>query len=348
MTFSDFQTTRAALLAARPELRDCAETNLYRALAWLKPDAPLASAETSGLTVHRCHLASQWVEFFGLPGAWARRAFVTAGVRDALNTMFAHLSGKPGLLWLPEDNYPVYHELAAARGLPTETFPTLPAVRWPDDAGPAAAVGAVDSFEGGWEWLLVTHPLKPRGRALDDREIRVLRQWLAVKPTRRVVLDMVYLLETRLDAATLQLLETGQVIVLHSLTKGWLHPRCFGVALMPESDQEEWMPVFRAKPPSQTALATARWLMRDEQGTLPRQVSEALRAAQCRLRGELGPLAEGCLESDPDSYFLLVERRWEELLKGGVLGLPGSVFGAPDDRFTVLSSLSFAEAKAKP
>lgn len=335
MTFPEFQIRRAELLAAWPELLDCAETNLYRSLGCLIPEPP--EVPENG-TVHRCHLASQWVEFFGLPDKWSRRAFVTAGVRDALGTLFSHLSGTACRLWLPEDNYPVYHELAAAHGHRPMSFVTLPEPKWPE-AGPlpAAASGAQR------EWLLITNPLKPRGCALGEADAKALEDWLSANGERRVVLDTVYQLERRFDDVTLRLLETGQVMLLHSLTKGWLHPRCFGVALMPEQDEAEWMPVFRAKAPSQAALATARHLMSSHAG-MPGEVSKALRGAQRRLRGALGPLAVQGLAVDSDSYFFPVAQPWEELLKRGVLGLPGSVFGAVNDRFTILSSLSFAQA----
>lgn len=332
MTFPEFQTRRAALLMTRPELLDCAETNLYRSLAPLIPEPPEMPENE---TVHRCHLASQWVEFFGLPDHWARRAFVTSGVRDALDTVFSRLSGKTCRLWLPQDNYPVYHELAVAHGHQPAGFSTLPEPRWPEAWAVSAAAGGT-----GPEWLLITNPLKPRGRSLAEGDARALEEWLSADAARRVVLDTVYQLGSRFDGVTMRLLETEQVILLHSLTKGWLHPRCFGVALMPEQDAAEWLPAFRTRAPSQTALATARYLMSCHAG-MPEEVSKALREAQRRLGNALGVLTEQCLTVDPDSYFLPLEMSWEELLEWGVLGLPGSVFGALNDRFTILSSLSF-------
>lgn len=328
MTFPDFQLQRARLLAERAGLLDAAETNVYRALAPLMP-GPAQAAEG---TVHRCHLASQWVAFYGLPAEVSRRAFISCGVRDSLRILFQHLAQKPCALWLPEDNYPVYQELAAAAGLAPRSFPTLPEIEWPQEALDAAVER---------EWLLLTHPLKPRGRALDATDADRLKQWLAASAKRRVVLDTVYTLETRFDAVTHDLLATGQVILLHSLTKGWLHPRCFGIALMPEQDAAEWMPVFRAEPPPQQNLATARHLMANH-AELPARIAECLTTAQTRLREELRHLRLDALPVTTTSYLVPVRRSWDALLEQGVLGLPASVFGSRRDDFTLLSTLHFA------
>ncbi|RYD32986.1 MAG: aspartate aminotransferase [Verrucomicrobiaceae bacterium] len=327
MTFQKFQTIRPRLLADRPELLDCGETNLYRALARLMPE-PVPPVEG---TVHRCHLASQWTEFYSLPEAASRRAFITEGVRDGLDTLFAHLAGKQCLLWLPEDNYPVYRELAAAHGHQVRTFPTLPEVRWPDEPPPSG----VDD-----EWLLVTHPLKPRGGPLSPESAGTLREWLAASDRRRVLLDTVYQLDSRFDDITLQLLETGQAVLLHSVTKGWLHPRCFGVVLMPERDADEWMPVFRAKVPTQANLVTARYLMALH-AEMPGKVKRELQTVQIRLLERLKRLPFKILPVDPASYFMPVEGSWEELLEHGILGLPASTFGSGNSSLTILTSLHF-------
>ena len=267
-----------------------------------------------------------------MPEEASRRAFVTGGVRDGLDTLFRHLLGKPCLLWLPEDNYPVYHELATAHGHRPKTFPTLPVVQWPEEAPPVSAEQ---------EWLLVTHPLKPRGRSVDNHDAESLLRWLATDDRRRVLLDTVYRLELRFDDLILRLLATKQVIVLHSLTKGWLNPRCFGVVLMPEQDVPVWNPVFRDKPPSQAHLATARHLM-SHHSDLPGNVARSLRAAQRDLFEAIPSLPCEPMPVDPASYFVPVACRWDTLLDLGILGLPASVFGSPRDDLTLLSSLTFA------
>ncbi len=113
MNFAAFQDFRNALMRERDDVLDGAETNLYRALARLA--VPPTSAPEK--TVHRCHLASEWAQCFGLDASAVKRALVSCGVRDSLARLFRHYAGQHARLWLPEDNYPVYAELAPTAGL---------------------------------------------------------------------------------------------------------------------------------------------------------------------------------------------------------------------------------------
>lgn len=325
MNFAHFQTYRQELLADWPNMKDCSETNLYRALAHLMPP-PLAPVAEK---VHRCHLASQWTELQGLPSEVSRRALISCGVRDSLRLLLAYYAQRQARLWLPEDNYPVYHELAHEAGLSAQAFPTLPEPVWPQTP-PAEAD----------EILLVTHPLKPRGRALNEDDARQLKHWLSLSPHRRVWLDTVYQLELGLDDFTRDLLATGQVTLLHSLTKGWLHPRLFGIALVPETDAEALTPVFRTASPPQDHLARARYLMRDY-ATMPGVVRQALILAQERLAAALPDIMALALPVDPPAYLLPVCISFDDLLKRGVLGLPASVFGSSRSDLSFVSSLPF-------
>lgn len=325
MTFADFQIHRDRLLATRPELLDASETNLYRALRHLHPGTE--QAEASG-TIHRCHLATEWAHTQGLPKEAARRAMITQGVRDGLGQIFAH-TGKACRWWLPEDCYPVYHDLARAAGILPRTFPTLPAPSWPEET-PAP----------GREMLLITNPMKPLGRWLDRRDVAMLSAWLAASPERRLLIDAVYSLEPALHPSTEALLATSQVWLLHSLTKGWLHPRLFGTVLIPENDFAEWAPVFRTTAPPQANLAKARFLMARHAGC-PAKVTQALERAASHLLAELERLALSPLAAGAPAYFFVLQESWASLLERDVLGIPVSVFGSHREDLTVLSSLSF-------
>lgn len=325
MNFTSFQAYRQELLADRPNMKDCAETNLYRALAHLMPPPP----PPVGGKVHRCHLASQWTELQGLPAEASRRALISCGVRDSLRLLFAHYAPRQACLWLPEDNYPVYHELAHEAGLSPQTFPTLPEPAWPQTPPVEAD-----------EILLVTHPLKPRGRALNDDDARQLKDWLALSPRRRVWLDTVYQLQSGLDDSTRDLLATGQVTLLHSLTKGWLHPRLFGIALVPETDAEALTPVFRTASPPQEHLAQARYLMR-EHAAMPGAVRQALVQAEEQLIKALPEIMSRALPAEPPAYLFPVRITFDELLERDVLGIPASVFGSSRTDLCFISSLPF-------
>lgn len=328
MNFTNFQLQRNRFLNEHPGLLDAAETNAYRALSLLMPTAaPVVSGQ-----IHRCHLASQWVEFYGLEPDASRRALVSCGVRDSLRILFQNLATRTSVLWLPEDNYPVYYELATAAGLASRSFPTLPEIEWPKD----------ESTDIASEWLLITNPLKPRGRLLDEADTARMKQWLTASPKRRVVLDTVYTLNARFDEVTLDLLATEQVILLHSLTKGWLHPRCFGIVLLPEQDAVGWMPVFRTHPPPQENLAMARHLM-SMHADAPARIAECLTAAQQRMLKSIRHLKVETLPVDSSSYLVPVRRHWEDLLAQDVLGLPASVFGSHRSDISILSTLNFAQ-----
>lgn len=326
MNFAAFQDYRSILLHERRDVLDCAETNLYRALSRLAlPPTPAPEK-----TVHRCHLAAEWLKCFALDAA-AGHALVSCGVRDSLALLFGHYAGQRTRVWLPEDNYPVYADLAQAAGLASESFQTLPEPAWPD---------STPSDE--CELLLVTNPMKPRGRWLSVDDVATLKEWLALSRRRRLLLDVVYTFATRFDAASLQLLTTGQTILLHSLTKGWLHPRLFGIALVPEADAEALTPLFRAHAPSQMNLARAHEMLGRHNG-MPSAVDAELEGAHERLLSALPSDFPAFWHCDAPGYFMPVTGHWRNLLDTHrVLGIPASAFGSSRDNITLISSLPFA------
>jgi aspartate/methionine/tyrosine aminotransferase len=326
MNFAEFQQSREKILRERESVLDCAETNLYRALACLAPP----TFPPPSTTIHRCHVAAEWAECFGFANETARRALVSCGVRDSLAILFQHYAGANSRLWLPRDNYPVYAELARSAELATSEFPTLNDILWPD-ATPASYA----------EILLVTNPLKPTGRWLNSRDVQQLEVWLAQDASRRLLLDAVYTFGTEFHPTTLRLLKTRQAILLHSVTKGWLHPRLFGVALVPEADFAMLAPVFRAKPPPPN-LSHARELLTQHRAT-PAAVATALACTREKFAAAMPQTIQLPACGDAPGYFFPVSAPWQILLdRHGILGLPASVFGSQREDITILSSLKFA------
>ena len=333
MKYAEYLAFRDRQLAARPGLIDAGETNLYRALESLSPHLP----DPPGERLHRCHLATQWAANFGFPLEVASRAFVSTGVRHSLELLFCEWARTGARLWLPEDNYPVFGELAIAAGLVPMAFQTLPEPMLPS---PSPSPGAVP-FEGD-EILLVTNPLKPRGRFLNDSEIVALKNWLQQSPRRRLIIDAVYSLTPRFHSGTATLLATSQTILLHSLTKGWLHPRLFGIALTPAHDAERWKPIFRAAALPQANLAAARHFL-EHYPERPAQIADRLHQAHTSLAAILPQeilLTLLAQNAESPGYFIPVERSFDSLLEMGVLGIPSSVFGSNRDQLTILSSLA--------
>jgi len=328
MNFADFCQYRDVVLRERGNVLNCAEMNLYRSLNRLIPQRPPSMAKTT----HRCHLAAEWAERMRIPTT-AHAALCSSGVRDSLATLFRHYSTADTKLWLPTDNYPVYGEIAAAAGLDCNWFGTIPKPKWPSDK-PTLQM----------ELLLVSNPLKPLGRWLDPHDETALIDWLNADSRRRLLLDTVYTFATEFHSSTLRLLETGQTILLHSLTKGWLHPKLFGIALVPNSDVATLMPCFRSNPPTQSSLAHARDLLAHH-SEMPIAISNELLGARSRLLSAVPTIPNSSVRPDSaPGYFVIVPRSADEWLnKRNVLGIPPTVFGASRTDLTVLSSLRFLE-----
>jgi hypothetical protein len=144
-----------------------------------------------------------------------------------------------------------------------------------------------------------------------------LRAWLAGATHRRVVVDPVYLLENVFSSEMVDLIETGQAIVLHSLSKGWLRPQIFGVALLPEDDVQPLTPTFRAEPAERDALREA-WALLTVHDDMPGKVTGVLLRADERLRELLN--RERGFRLEPmhtvgARYHFIVPTPWRTLLK---------------------------------
>ncbi|MER5866615.1 aminotransferase class I/II-fold pyridoxal phosphate-dependent enzyme [Kitasatospora sp. NPDC002040] len=332
MRFDEFQDFRQRQLSASPSLLDAAETNVYRALASLRPDPPADPG-----TVYRCDLARAWLRRYELPEEWSRRAMISRGVRHGLGVLFHHLRAAEARLWLPADVYPVYFELARAAGLAPGSYPTLPEPTLPEPVLPGPPV------DDRPEYLLLANPSKPLGRYLSEAECTALIAWLQQSPHRRLLIDSVYDLGAPFDIGTRRLLDTGRAVLLHSVTKGWLWPRTFGVVLLGPADAEP-AEAFRADPPTQDQLALAERLLTDHSG-VPRLVTDELAARAERLFARLPEEVLGAIPTAsrtcPGNYFFPVEIPAETLRRDhGVLAVPITVFGESTWPGSVLTSLA--------
>ncbi|MBR7825814.1 aminotransferase class I/II-fold pyridoxal phosphate-dependent enzyme [Actinospica sp. MGRD01-02] len=329
MRFDELQALRRGQIGASPPLLDAAETNVYRTLAALRPEPP---RDTSGTTVHRCDLARTWLRHFELPAELAAQAVISRGVRHGLGMVFQWLSALHPRLWLPSDVYPVYFDLAQAAGISPATYPTLPK--------PTLPCTTPDSSP---EYLLLTNPSKPLGRHLSDAECTAVIAWLQESPNRRLLIDTVYDLGVPFAAGTRRLLGTGRAVILHSVTKGWLWPRTFGVVLLGPEDTE-LADTLRADPPSPAQLRLAEHLLTEHDST-PQRVVTALAARAHRLFERLPEEVLAAIppvtRTYPGNYFFPVEIPAETLRhEYRILAMPISVFGENNWPGSVLTSLA--------
>ncbi len=327
MNFAAFVAWKTEIKRERPQVVDLSETRIAAAFADLRPSPSASSA--SG-PVHRCDLARTWCRVHGLRDSLVGRTLVSEGVRHALTTVLRVLGANRCSVALPSDVYPVYWQIAAETGVTAVPFDTFPSFEVESTLSSVAASGA--------SVVLLPAPLKLHGRRWSAAEVATARRWLAERPHRRLILDGVYSFGCDLDDPTRSLLDTGRVLYLDSLSKGWLHEKVFGAAIVPEDDLGLYRDAFRSQSPRQEQLALASHLLRAH-AALPAQLAGALAGARATLRERLvdAGLAAGPLEN---GYLATVDRSAEEVLERfGLLTIPASVFGCRESGRCLASAL---------
>jgi histidinol-phosphate/aromatic aminotransferase/cobyric acid decarboxylase-like protein len=310
MNYQQFRALRDRLVAESDLLR-LDGMNPAKALASLvpaPPEGPASSAEA----------LRAWLDLFA-PDIAPERASVGKGVRELLAVVFAHLAAAGYELWLPEDVYPEYGNLAGQAGLRCHGLVTLPEPR----------LGAIRAGE--CAALLLPQPLAPLGRSLTGAEGEFLRAWLGGSLRRRLILDTVYHFASKMGALTRSLWETGQTFVLHSIAKGWLLPDTLGVVLSPP-DVSLPCPEVAAAAAGQ---ATAALRTSPE---MPTAVEATFRRQWASLTERIRALVPGW-RPPSTGYFSVLPVAFEELLRQGILGVPASVFGSRRADLSVISCL---------
>ncbi len=327
MNFAAFVAWKTEVKRERPHVVDLSETRIAAAFASLRPS--LNASSVSG-PVHRCDLARTWCRVRDLPGAFVGCTLVGEGVRHALMTIFRVLAANRCPVALPSDVYPVYWQIAAEAGVTTVAFDTFPRFDLESTFSGVAAAGA--------SVVLLPAPLKLHGRRWSATEAATARRWLGEHSHRRVILDGVYSFGRDLDGPTRALLDTGRVLYLDSLSKGWLHEKVFGAAIVPEDDLGLYRDAFRAQPPRQEQLALAFELL-GAHADFPAKLAGALAGARAAL---LERLARAGLAAGPlkNGYFTTVEGSAQEVLERfGLLTIPVSVFGCRESGRCLASAL---------
>jgi aspartate/methionine/tyrosine aminotransferase len=328
VNFSAFLEWKAQIKRDRPHVVDLSETRIAVAFGHLRSH-PIASSASA--RVHRCDLARTWCRVRGFPDTFAGRALVSEGVRDALTTLFRVHAAAGQTVAIPSDVYPVYWQIAAASGVTAVPFETFPHFDIDSILSGVAASGA--------SVALLASPLKLHGRRWTSSEAAFACRWLAEQADRRLILDGVYSFGCDLDAPTRALIDTGQVVYLDSLSKGWLHEKVFGAVVVPADDFMLYRDAFRSRGPRQEQLVLAATLL-DAHANFPRELSDALAVARASLTEKLvrAGLEHSHLEN---GYLAIVERTADEVLDHfGLMMIPASVFGVRERGYCLASSLA--------
>lgn len=224
LKYSEFMKVRENLLATRnpPPLR-MDEFDLYGAMAGAKPTTP----ENPAAMTPADALAA-WARRMKLETLPEDQMVCTRGVKETLRGLFPILKARGYDLWIPEDVYAGYRVIANEKEWPFQTFTTLPAAEgkpledfsFLKKTGPKSAV-------------VLVNPLVPLGRFLTEPEVTTLKTWLSESPDRLLILDAIYEPKAGFDPGTTALMKTGQCLLMHSLSKTWISPGVFGVAIPP-------------------------------------------------------------------------------------------------------------------
>ena len=329
-SFNEFVSWSECAQRAFPSARSACETRIAKAYAAIRPQVTVCNSHP---TVHRCDLVWQWRGVRNVPVGISQIVLACEGVRHGLAIIFEMLAKSGSCVALPRDVYPVYWRLASDVGLRTVSFETF---------ADLDLRSVLDSLRrSGAQILVLPCPLKLHGRLWTEDETALVEKWLAERPERRLILDGVYSFGLPMDAATRHLIATDQVIYLDSLSKGWLHERVFGVAIIPARDERTYAGRFRSERPNQSNLFLAQELLsqfRDFPSRLAAQIDDRRSALfESLISHRARPAERG--------YFVAVEASATELLgRHSLIAIPASVFGSSLRDWSIASALPRAIA----
>lgn len=311
MNFQEYRATKETYLKSDPLRLDC--MNTQKALSHLAPPASAAGEETS-----LQNALSVWQDVTGF-NLDHLHAFPGKGVRDLLTQLVKQLKQQQASFIFPQDVYPVYHQIL--EGYPCRTYRTLP--EWEFDY-------LRESSEQR-QVLLLTQPAVPVGRYLNPYETTALINWLTADETRTLIIDAAYAYEPNHSIYS-QLIQTRQCICLFSLSKPWLMPEQWGLAVGPQE-----LLGTHLQP---RADFTCNWVETIRlHAALPTQLRSAFSEEWKRLAPAIHNFAPHWRPPQA-GYYSTVNIPFTQLLEEqNVLGVPASVFGSDREDVTVISCL---------
>lgn len=315
MNFSDYKTWQKSVLENHAPLRlDC--LNPFIAMKWSQKTGATATGHPTQMLQNVLGYGERDDIVKPIPG-----------VRAALEDIFVDAKRNGWTLALPEDVYPFYWDAAERAGYDASTlirFPTLPQ---PDFSPLSVAEDATI--------VVLTAPLSPLGRHLNEEEISFLSNWLEEDIERMLVLDTVYDYETPLHPSIWKLWESEQTIILNSMSKTHLQRGLFGIAMLPVGLL--MAPKLRRPTPEGEQAAT------DALTHHPHHAVDQQRAFDAewkRLTPAIEKMTGQTFTPPENGYMATVNISFQDALsEHNTLVVPASVFGSKKPNLSILTCL---------
>ena len=311
MNYQEYRAAKEAFLQTDPLRLDC--MNTQKALSGLVPAIPQTTEEYS---LPEALAAWQEVTGFDLQHL---ESIPGTGVRELLAQLIEQLKQAEAEFLFPCDVYPVYHRLLG--DYPARTYHTFPDWEW-------EVLSATSEQR---QVLLLTQPAVPVGRYLSAAEITTVQNWLAADARRLLIVDAAYAYEPN-HSIYAKLLASNQCLCLFSLSKPWLLPEHWGLAVGPT----ELLESVSLSP----GEFSTNWVPALLQNTgLPARLRNLFHQEWKRLSAAIHEFVPDW--KPPDSgYYATVNLPFEQLLQThNVLGVPATVFGSDRSDVTVISCL---------
>jgi len=317
MNYQEYRAAKERYLQSDPLRLDC--MNTQKSLSHLVPSTEDGQRESAPQSV-----LNAWQELTGFD-LTNLQTVPGSGVRELLAQLVERLKQERVEFLFPRDVYPVYHQILA--GYPCSQYRTFPQWEW----------DALTTASEHRQVLLLTQPAVPVGRYLNAQETTTVLNWLAADPRRLLIVDAAYAYDPN-HYIYQQLLQSGQCICLFSLSKPWLLPEQWGVAVGPRE-------VLAACQLAQGDCSTDWIVTLRPHATLPAQLRTI-------FAEEWSQLSDAIHQFTPDwqppesGYYSTINLPFEELLREhNALGVPATVFGSDHTNVTVISCLFYIKER---
>lgn len=311
MNYQEYRAAKESFLESNPLRLDC--MNTQKALSDFVP-----LAITSPIEHSVAEAISAWQSATKL-NLENKQVITDCGIRSLLSNLFEMIKLNQMTIILPKDVYPVYAQLL--KGYPYHQYQTIPDLD-------LEILGKKDDHTTA---LLLTLPLMPLGRYLKRKEVSIIMNWLTADQSRLLIIDAAYAFDKDYQIYE-QFISTDQCICLFSLSKPWLLPSQFGMAVGANKLIELYF--------QQQIKLTTDWVGTFcEHPALPQKLQSVFFAEWDRLSASINAFHPNWQPPEV-GYFSTVNITFDQLLKEfNVLGVPASVFGSDCSDVTVISCL---------